>query len=331
MFYDAVAKGKKMQTFLKIMAAALTVVMIALAGVVIDANLQITREETLAADSGAPGRFVTVDRHKLHVATIGDIAADPSGAPLLLIHGFAAPGHVTWLPWASKLSAQRALILPDLFGFGHSARVTAPDQAYSLHAQAAALAAMLDDLGVAHVDVVGESYGGTVAARFALDYPTRVRRIVFMDAAIYPHSDGFGSNLLMRLSDLPLGIGRAVVWHTLAGGPFGFVAQNCRDQPNCRWMRLAHVAGTTDSLRAMLSARQHFADDAALPGEITNIKAPSLVVWGGSDRVVPVTDGDRLARELKSNFAVIADADHLPFIRQPDKVARRVLDYFQPQ
>lgn len=60
-----------MKTTLKIVAAALAVLLIAAAGLVADANLRIARDEVLAADAGAPGRFVTVDGRRLHVATTG--------------------------------------------------------------------------------------------------------------------------------------------------------------------------------------------------------------------------------------------------------------------
>ena len=101
-----------MRTALKVVAAAVAVLVIFLAGLVADANVRIAAEETLAPDSGAPGRLVTVGGHRLHVATVGDVTADATGAPVLLVHGFAAPGHVTFLPWASKLATTRALIMP---------------------------------------------------------------------------------------------------------------------------------------------------------------------------------------------------------------------------
>ncbi len=313
-----------MKAILKIVATVAAVLVITILGLIADANLRIAAEETLAPDAGAPGRFVMVDGHRLHVATIGDITADPSGAPLLLIHGFAAPGHVTWLPWATKLTAERALILPDMMGFGHSERIATPDPSYTLKSRSAALAAVLDNLGVAQVDVVGESYGGAVAAQFALDYPDRVRRIVFMDAAIYPRPNPFE-----RTGDLPFGIGRAIGWHVLAGGPFGFIAQNCKGQPNCRWQRLAHIAHTTDALLAMSKTQRQSQENQMLAKDVAKIKAPSLVIWGGNDRIVPVADGDRLAQQLKTNIAIIADAGHMPYIEQPDKVASRVLAFLR--
>jgi pimeloyl-ACP methyl ester carboxylesterase len=307
-----------MKTVLNIAAAALAIIVIALAGMAADAGLHIATEEVLAADDGAPGRFVTVDGHKLHLATIGDPAADASGAPLLLIHGFGIQGHAAWLPWASKLAGSRSLIMPDMLGFGHSARVTAPGPHYTVKNQAAALAAVLDGLGITQVDIVGHALGGAVAAQFALDYPARVRRIVFMDAAIYSRPQHMHAGIAV--------IDRVLIWRTRTGGPLSTPTKSCGTQANCRWLRLARVQGSTDALLAMDETDRTAKEE---PPQIAHIAAPSLVIWGGNDLTLTVADGDRLARELKTTLSVVADAGPAPYIDQPDKVARRVLEFLQ--
>lgn len=306
-----------MKVVLKLAAAALAISLIGLVGFVADAQIRIAREETLSPDSGVPGRFVTVEGRRLHIATVGDISADPSGAPLLLLHGFGVQGHAAWLPWATKLAATRSLIMPDLLGFGHSDRETAPGPYYTVQGQAAAIAGALDSLGVTQVDIIGDALGGAVAAQLALDDPARVRRIVFMDATIYsqPHHTRTG----IRLID------RALTWRYRAGGPGGKIARSCGMQTNCRWLRLARVRGTTDALLAMDATR----DDGHLPEYVAKIAIPSLVIWGGNDAAAPVADGDRLAQTLKTTITIIADSGDMPYIAQPDKVARRVLEFFQ--
>src|SRR5687768_11981783 len=112
-----------MKMLLKITAGGVVFILLAIAGIIGHANIKIKDMETLAHDAEAPGRFVTVDGRRWHVATAGDISAD---VPILLIHGFGAAGHTMWMPWADRLSAQRALILPDLLGYGFSERNTTP-------------------------------------------------------------------------------------------------------------------------------------------------------------------------------------------------------------
>ena len=103
----------------------------------------------------------------------------------MVIHGFIVSGHESLMPWAADKLSERALILPDLMGYGYSGRDTKPGDWSTPKSHARYLAAMLDHLGVAKVDIVGHSYGSAIAAQFALDYPQRVRRIVFMSPGLY--------------------------------------------------------------------------------------------------------------------------------------------------
>jgi pimeloyl-ACP methyl ester carboxylesterase len=306
-----------MKFTLQLAGAALAIAIIALAGFIADANIRIAREETGTPSAGAPGRFIMVGEHTLHAATVGDITADASGAPLVLLHGYGVQGHAAWLPWATRLTATRSLIMPDMLGFGHSDRTAQPGPHYTVKNQAAALAAILDDLDIAHVDIVGNALGGAIAAQFALAYPARVRRVVFMDAAIYsrPHIAGTG----MRLID------RALLWQFRTGGPRSDLAQSCGTQGNCRPLRLARVRGTTDALIAMT----HTPDESDLAQRIPEITAPSLVIWGADDHALPVADGDRLARDLKTTISIVANAGDKPYVSQPEKVAQRVMDFLQ--
>jgi len=306
-----------MKFTLQLACAVLAIVVIALAGFIADANIWIAREETGSPDAGAPGRFIMVGEHTLHVVTVGDITADASGAPLVLLHGYGVQGHAAWLPWATRLTATRSLIMPDMLGFGHSDRATQPGPHYTLKNQAATLAAILDDLDIARVDIVGNALGGAIAAQFALDYPARVRRIIFMDAAVYsrPHITRTGISLMDR----------ALVWQYRAGGPRSEIAQSCHTQVNCRPLRLARVRGTTDAIQAM----NHTQDDSGLAQRISEIAAPSLVIWGGDDHTIPVADGDRLARDLKTTISIVANAGNRPYVGQPEKVASRVMDFLQ--
>src|SRR5687767_9374114 len=169
----------------KIVAGVVLVLVLFVVGAVIHANLAIAREETRSPAEGAPGRMLTIAGRQWHVSTIGNPNRDPTGAPILLVHGFAVAGSETFQPWARTQLGERSLILPDLLGYGHSERVPAAGPWYSLTGYSQGIATLLDQLGVARVDVVGHSNGATVAAQFALDHPNRVRRIVFMDAGTY--------------------------------------------------------------------------------------------------------------------------------------------------
>lgn len=313
-----------MRLWKKILAGLVLLPLVLVAGAVIHANVEIAREEMRSPADGATGRMVRIAGHQWHVLTIGDPAGDSTGTPVLLIHGFAIAGAETFQPWAGTQLRGRSLILPDLLGYGHSERIAAAGPWYSLKSYSDALAEMLDRLGVAQVDVVGHSYGGAVAAQFALDHPQRVRRIVFIDAATYVKPSAAEG-----IVQLPLGIGRAVAWHAFGGGPWSINALACK-RLGCRWGDLARVANTTDTVRAMMRSHRQYPGTPPLADRMGQLRAPSLAIWGEKDRIVPVSDGERLARETHGRLIVIRGAPHMPYLRAGAEVGEAVRAFLQP-
>lgn len=299
-------------------------VLLALTGALLwsfSTNRQVDASETDDIATTAPGQFAEVNGVAMHYQQLGDPTADPSGAPVMLVHGFTSSGNE--FDGITPTLASRSLILPDLVGFGHSQRLTEPSAAYSHRGQAAQLAGLLDQLGVQQVDVIGSSYGGAVAAQFALDYPERVRRIVFLDAQIYDQSGGPGA----FTSLLPFGLNRALAWFILGGGDGAraLLQSACPDpatpciSPETLAIRgrIASIKGNTDALLAFTATPR----DVRVPRDLGQLRAPALVIWGEDDQLVPLADGRRLAADVPgARFEVIADAGHTPHIERPAEV-----------
>ena len=91
---------------------------------------------------------------------------------ILLVHG-VADTSLAWFAWVPRLARQFRVLRPDLRGFGHSS-VPPADYDWSLSGFAQDLRALLDQLEIATVHVVGQRVGGSVAMQFAHDYPERV-------------------------------------------------------------------------------------------------------------------------------------------------------------
>jgi non-heme chloroperoxidase len=104
----------------------------------------------------------------------------PGADPVLLVHGFATTGALTWesTGWVAALAeAGRGAIVPDLRGHGGSDAPHDPD-AYSPRLLAEDLEGVLDEQGVDRVDVIGYSMGSWVALALADLAPDRIRRLV---------------------------------------------------------------------------------------------------------------------------------------------------------
>ncbi len=304
----------------------LAVILVSIAGCVVHANYRIAHDETQPYDAQAPGRYFTVQGHRLHVQTLGDWGTSGAGKPpLMLVHGFLLSGHTGFLPWAREsLAPHRALILPDMLGYGFSERIPTPGDYYTLQSYARDLAGLLDRLGVRQVDVAGHSWGGVIAAQFARDFPQRVRRLVIIDGGFF-----FGKpSPLESITHLPLGIGRAVRWHALAGGPGSYVYRICRAAGSCEGEAVVHIEDSTDTLGAMMYTSRHSTGIGEIEASLGKIGASTLVLWGANDQLLPLSTAERLTHELPhARLAIIEDAWHMPWLEEPAATAQQLVKF----
>jgi pimeloyl-ACP methyl ester carboxylesterase len=102
---------------------------------------------------------------------------------VVLLHGFMGSGNY-WGGAYDGLAAGGPVVVPDLLGFGRSPK---PASGYDADHQAAALLALLDELGIHEPAVVaGHSFGGLIALRFADLHPERVRAVVLFGPTLFP-------------------------------------------------------------------------------------------------------------------------------------------------
>lgn len=223
-------------------------------------------------------------------ATGGDPAAGPAASPraeqtpppVLLLHG-SGPGvsaAANWRPVIPALRAERRVIAPDQLGFGASA--TGDKHGYGRAAWTDHALGLLDALGVAQCDVIGNSMGGAVALSLAAARPHAIRRIVLMGTM----------GIAMALPP-----GLAAIWAYRPSVEamrevIGLFAHN-RALITDELVRMRYEASQNpavrDSWEAMFPApRQRWVDDLALSGtELNSVTQPVLLVHGRDDRVVP--------------------------------------------
>ena len=115
--------------------------------------------------------FVEVDGGRLHYQIDGE------GDPLVLLHGFGLDARM-WDGEVERFGRDHAVVRYDLRGFGRSTLPTAPFTHFG------DLRALLLQLGLARVDLVGLSMGGGVAVDFALSHPELLRSLVLVDTIV---------------------------------------------------------------------------------------------------------------------------------------------------
>jgi 2-hydroxy-6-oxo-octa-2,4-dienoate hydrolase len=212
-----------------------------------------------------------------------------SGPPVVLIHG-SGPGVTAYANWRLTipgLAEHVHVYAPDMVGFGFTARPEGVD--YSMRTWVDQLVAFLDALDLERVSLVGNSFGGALALRLAVEHPERVHRLVLMGAAgvDFPLTEGLDAvwgyepsvENMRRLLDI-FAYDRALVTDELA---------------ELRY-RASIEPGVQESFSAMFPApRQRWVAALATPEErIAAIPHETLLVHGRDDRVIPLENSIRL-------------------------------------
>jgi pimeloyl-ACP methyl ester carboxylesterase len=273
-------------------------------------------EELKARWAPPPSVFLDVAGMQVHLRDEGP-RDDPS--PIVLLHGGGSSLHA-WEGWAQALKGERRVIRFDMPGFGLTG--PAPDGRYGGDNDVRLVIAILDKLGVAHGVIGGNSMGGAIALRTALAHPARVDKLILVDAGGYPFRGG-STPLGFRLMRIP-GAG----WLLQNTLPRFLVAQGLRSMfadPSKvtadmvdRYVDLTQRAGNR---RALIErSRQRPSGPDGLAARIPELKLPTLIMWGGRDRLMPAENAERFHRDIAgSTLVVFDDLGHAPDEEDPKR------------
>ncbi|MEM6852570.1 MAG: alpha/beta fold hydrolase, partial [Pseudomonadota bacterium] len=257
-----------------------------------------------------PSDMETVAGTRLHVRDDGPAearAANAARGPIVLIHGFGASLH-TWKGWAGPLSETRRVIRFDLPGSG----LSPPDATgrYTDERAAEIILGILDDKGISRATLIGNSIGGRIAWRFAARHPKRTDRLVLISPDGFA-SQGFAYGVAPDISPMASAM-RAVL-------PRAFVRANLAPSygdPNAmteaaldRYYDLLRAPGGRGALIERMR-QTVLVDPRPLLAQIT---APTLLIWGEKDRLIPVSNAqDYLAALPEADLAIFPALGHVP-------------------
>jgi pimeloyl-ACP methyl ester carboxylesterase len=243
------------------------------------------------------------------------------GEPLLMIQGL---GHSSrfWFLQLPVLQQHFRTVVYDCRGVGHSSK---PEEPYTLADDAADALAVLDALGIDRTHVVGLSRGGYIAQALAIDHPQRVNRLALM-ATHYggPAYLEATSELWREILDIE-GLSRDQIFRR--GIEYTTTPEFFSSHQE---MVERVVALRMEQPQPAFSFKLQF--DSAVAHEarerVGRIRAPTLVVAGAQDRVVPLEFVEKLYRAIPgARLAVVEDAGHLLFLEQPDVVSRLLVEF----
>lgn len=246
------------------------------------------------------------NRVRLHYVEQGD----PSGVPMLLLHGYADSWRSFELVLPHLPESIRAFAITQR-GHGDAGR---PAAGYHPRDLAADLAVLMDTLDLKAAVIAGGSSGGLVARRFAIDHPERTLGLVLLGSPVTlrdkPGILELWDSTVSQLTDpIDPGFVREFVESSVAQPvPQSFLetmAQENLKVPARVWRAAFEGLLQDDSF-----------------GELDRIKAPTLIVWGDQDAIVPRSDQEALAGAIVgSRLVVYPGAGHALYWEEPSRIA----------
>ncbi len=273
-----------------------------------------------------PSDFIDVRGQIVHLRDEGP-RTDTS--PIVLLHGTGASLH-TWEGWVRTLKKTRRVITFDLPGFGLTGPFTGQYAAddYRGDTYARFVLDVLDALKVDSAVIGGNSLGGEVAWRAATLAPSRFTRLLLVDASGHDFMPG-SVPLGFRIARIPLAnrIGEHLLPRVLVAASVANVYgddSRITDALVDRYYELTLREGN----RRAIGLRAQQLEPGAAVERLKTITMPTLVLWGGADRLIPAATAQRFAADIRAARVVVIDGlGHVPQEEDPVRSLVPVLDF----
>jgi pimeloyl-ACP methyl ester carboxylesterase len=268
--------------------------------------------DLLARYASDGSRFVTVAGIRLHVRDSAPGAA-PGTPTLLMLHGFGASLH-TWEPWALALADRFRVVRIDLPGAGLTGADPSGD--YSDARGVQIITALMDELGIARATLIGHSMGGRLAWRFAADQPGRTDKLVLVapDGFASPGFEyGKAPEVTAPVRLMQYVLPKALLRMSLAPA-YADPARLGADTVT-RYHDMMLAPGVRGALIARM---EQLVLQDPVP-TLQRITAPTLLLWGQQDAMIPVANAQDYLRALpRARLVTLPGVGHLPHEEAPE-------------
>jgi pimeloyl-ACP methyl ester carboxylesterase len=226
------------------------------------------------------------------------------GMPVVLIHGLGSSAE-TWAALMPLLSREYLVYAPDLPGFG---KTPLAPEGTSVSTHVLYLERFLDALGYPRAILVGNSLGGWIATRFAVEHPERVERLFLLNSAGL-RREGMNSPYAVDHA-----AARRMLEHTL-----GFSLP----VPKFMLDEVVHNSQTP----AYAGFINNYDPREELDGVLADVQVPTTIIWGELDRLLPIISAHDLHSGIAhSDLVLLPRVGHMPQIQAPAKVARLITE-----
>ncbi len=221
------------------------------------------------------------------------------GEPIILVHGLSA-SSLWWTRNVAALAEHYRVYLIDLPGFGRMRRYASR---FTLDRMSDDIVAWMEVVGIKQAHFIGHSMGGYICMRIAAHYPEVVKHLILIaPAAIPAYSSvlGYIRPLFMAIRDLTPAFFPILLYDALRAGPSML------------------LRATRDIISRNINT------------SLKDITAPTLLIWGESDTLVPPAMGDLLRKEIQgARLLILKKAGHVVMFDQPQQCNAAILAFLE--
>lgn len=270
-------------------------------------------------EDSTPQKFINVNGHTIRYLdySLHEVKTN-SNKTLILLHGIGASAE-RWSRVIPTLSRYYRIIIPDIIGFGYSDK---PAVEYTMDFFIDGFfKVFLENIGIPKANIIGSSFGGHVATEFAIRFNHMVEKLVLVSPA------GMMKTSTPTLDRYIMAALYPVYEHVYEA--FSEMAYDSHNAVNEEIvMDFVNRMRLTNAKYAFMSTVLGIRYAPKLQGRLSKITAPTLLVWGDNDRMIPVQYAKEYTDEIPENkLVVIKNCGHTPYVERPITFNKIVLRF----
>ena len=262
-------------------------------------------------EQSTPQKFTNVNDYTIRYLDYG-----PSdGKTLILLHGLGASAE-RWSRVIPALAKYFHVIIPDIIGFGYSDK---PAVEYTMDFFIDFFKVFLDNLNISKPSIIGSSFGGHVATEFAIRFNRMVEKLVLASPA------GMMKTSTPTLDRYIMAALYPVYEHVYeAFREMAYESDAVNEEIVTDFVNRMRL---TNAKYAFMSTVLGMRYAPKLNGRLSNIIAPTLLVWGERDKMIPLQYSREYDEIPKRELVVIRNCGHTPYVEKPTMFNKIVLKF----
>ena len=236
---------------------------------------------------------------------------------LVLLHGIGASAE-RWSKVIPFFHEHFRTIVPDIIGFGHSDK---PTVEYNIPYFVNFLKDFLNRVGVKSASIAGSSFGGLVAAEFAINDINMINKLILVSPAgtMKTSTKTLEEYILASLYPTHDNVWRA----------FNNMAFDPRTVTEETILEFIDRMKLPNAKYAFMSTMLAIRNTTDLASRLSKVKSPTIIIWGQNDEMIPVKYSEDYRNIPNSNVKVIPRCGHTPFTEKPELFSKIAIDFLK--